>query len=389
MNINNLPITDDLQEQIAYGKELMEAYDEKMLNYIKGLYASVEDWEKRFPISREEMLCKATYDYWMYGFTPEQQIYFHLWGKTHEEKWGYMTQRSSLIYYARLNAKEGMQLLEDKYEAYKYLKPYYKREIIKIASEEDYPLFLDFISRHPQFVLKPVGLHDTKGVRKVDMAEEGDPKALFDSMINVGENYANDYSMEWSNLKTAVLEEIIEQDPEYGALSPKSLNGVRIPTIRVNGKIHVYGCWMKIGVSDELIVGESRNDIMCGIDAETGVFDTCGYFENGDTIECHPVCGTKLKGWQVPKWQELLEFIKEVANTLPETCNYASWDACLTPKGWVIVEGNYYGQALWQLVHEKGSAQEFGDLIGWHMEEGKPWWKYKMKQVERSAGLIK
>lgn len=86
MNINKLPITDNLQEQISYGRELMDTYDAEMLEYIRNLYANIKDWEQRYPISREDMLAKATYDYWMYGFTPEQQIYFYLLNKTHAEK---------------------------------------------------------------------------------------------------------------------------------------------------------------------------------------------------------------------------------------------------------------------------------------------------------------
>lgn len=139
--------------------------------------------------------------------------------------------------------------------------------------------------------------------------------------------------------------------------------------------------------SDELIVGESRNAYMCGVDCETGELVTNEYTEDGKELECHPVSGLKFKGFKFPKWDELIKMLHEMAIQLKPTINYVGWDAVLTPKGLVIVEGNYYGQTLWQVVYKRGMAKEFEDLIGWHMEEGKPWWKYKINLIEKSAGL--
>lgn len=387
MNLNKLQVTDDLQEQIAYGRELMDTYDSDMLKFINNIYDSYVSGGGELPLSQQDMLCKATYDYWMYGFTPEQQIYFQLFNKTHEEKKLYMSFRSEYLYYARLNAKADMNYLEDKYEAYKLLKPYFKREVIKISSEEDYPQFLDFIGRHPQFVLKPLGLSNTKGVKFIDSTKYEDKKALYVTMLNAGESFTGDYTVKWCKHDSAVLEELIDMDPEFGAHSPKSLNIIRIPTVRVNGKVYVYGAYTKIGGSDELIVGESRNAYMCGVDCETGELVTNGFTEDGKELECHPVSGLKFKGFKFPKWDELIKMLHEMAIQLKPTINYVGWDVVLTPKGWVIVEGNYYGQTLWQVVYKRGMAKEFGDLIGWHMEEGKPWWKYKINQIEKSAGL--
>lgn len=388
MNLNNLPITDILSEQISYGKELMESYDEEMLLYIRNLYDRIPDKDWRFPITREEMLCKATYDYWMYGFTPEQQLYFHLFDKTHDEKKEYMSFRTEYLYYARLNTKDDMNTLEDKYEAYKLLKQYYQREMIKISDESDYDNFIDFISRHPQFVFKPLGLSNTKGVEYVDITSTNESvEDMFRRFIGVGSTYNEDYTIKWCKHDSGVLEEIIQQDDRFGAFSPKSLNGIRVATVRINGEVYVYRAWMKIGISDEMIVGESRDALMVGVDCEKGVLNTTGFYETGEEITHHPVSKIKFEGWQIPKWQEFLAMIKGVANSLKSTINYVGWDVCLTPKGWVIIEGNYYGQSLWQLVYKKGMAKEFGDLIDWHMEEGKPWWKYKIKQIEKSAGL--
>ena len=114
----------------------------------------------------------------------------------------------------------------------------------------------------------------------------------------------------------AVLEEIVEQDSEFGKMSPKSLNVIRIGTLRAKGKIHLLGAYTKIGITDDLIVGESRDAIMAGVNLQTGVIETKGYYESGDTTDEHPVSHIKMIGFQFPKWDELLEMLNEVATNM-------------------------------------------------------------------------
>ena len=102
---------------------------------------------------------------------------------------------------------------------------------------------------------------------------------------------------------------------------------------------------------------------------QTGVIETKGYYESGDTTDEHPVSHIKMIGFQFPKWDELLEMLNEVATNMISTINYIGWDVAYTPKGWVIIEGNFFGQHLWQIVYEHGTEKEVGDILGWHIEE--------------------
>ena len=135
----------------------------------------------------------------------------------------------------------------------------------------------------------------------------------------------------------AVLEEIVEQDSEFGKMSPKSLNVIRIGTLRAKGKIHLLGAYTKIGITDDLIVGESRDAIMAGVNLQTGVIETKGYYESGDTTDEHPVSHIKMIGFQFPKWDELLEMLNEVATNMISTINYIGWDVAYTPKGLSLI----------------------------------------------------
>lgn len=321
------------------------------------------------------------YDYWVYGFNIDQEFYLHIFDKTHEEKSSYLTYLSKFLYFARLNKREEMHILEDKYEAYQLLSKYYKRDIIKIESEKDYTVFLEFISKHPIFVVKPLDLSLALGVRKINSNNFRDKHELFLSLLNSTGDFNDDLTVKWSNLSAMVLEELIEQDNNLAKLHPGSVNGVRVTTVRVNGQIHIYHPWIKVGVHNSFIASAALGGFDAGIDAETGVINTDGFLEDGSSIEYHPDTKVKIKGYQIEKWDELICLAKQVASELQPSINYVGWDFVLTPLGWVVMEGNFYGDTMWQMFHQKGFKEEFEILIGWKPEK-KFWWQYNVSDLE-------
>lgn len=383
MNLNKLPVTDDLQEQIQYGKEIAETYDENMLAYIKSKAEAVKNCQERYGLTQDDLMYKSVYDYWMYGFAPEQQVYLNLVHKSHEEKLEYISFQLRLMYYSCLNKKEDMNMLEDKYEAYKLFSSYYKRDVIKISSEGDYDSFLEFIEKHKSFIVKPLGLSSARGVRKVDSDDYDDKKTLFYELMNIGHKFQGDYSIQWSDCNSAILEELIVQDPDFAKIHPYSCNGVRLTTVRMGGAIHFYYPWLKCGVINDVVASADTGGFDAGIDVKTGIVDTDGIFEDGTTCEFHPQTKVKVKGYIIPKWNELLTVAEELALSLKSSINYVGWDFVLTPKGWVVIEANYYGDMLWQMIYNKGMRRDFENLIGWKKDDSKFWWKYKLKDLEK------
>ena len=83
---------------------------------------------------------------------------------------------------------------------------------------------------------------------------------------------------------------------------------------------------------------------LAAIDEATGKIVTPGKTEFGEVIEVHPDTDIPLVGFQIPKWDELLELVKELPTVLPEQ-KYVGWDLALSEtRGWVLVEGNSGGQ---------------------------------------------
>lgn len=382
-NLKKLYYTDNKAEMIIIGKEIADGYDPVWLQEVKSALDIIKDWDKISGESKytaEEVFYKAIYDYWAYGFAPGEQAQYRLLDKSHEEKASYISMNGKFAYLSRLNKKADMHLLEDKYEAYQLLKPYYKRDVIKIETDADYDVFLDFIEKHPEFVAKPVGLYCAIGVRKEKLADYPDAKALFKSLLNSLGEYETTTNR-WSKRHAVVLEELIIQDKDFAAIHPLSVNGVRITTVRIGDTVHIYYPWLKVGVTDNVVASAAQGGFDAGIDAVTGVLDTDGFLEDGSAIEYHPTTNVKIKGFQIPKWDEAISMAKEVAMSLPRTINYVGWDFVLTPKGWIVMEGNFYGDPMWQMYYQKGMKDDFEKLINWKPED-KFWWKQNLKKIE-------
>lgn len=382
-NLKKLYYTDNKAEMIIIGKEIADGYDPVWLQEVKSALDIIKDWDiisGDIKYTKEEVFYKAIYDYWTYGFAPGEQAQYRLLDKTHEEKMSYISMNGKFAYLARLNKKADMHLLEDKYEAYQLLKPYYKREVIKIESDNDYDTFLDFIGRHSEFVAKPVGLYCAIGVRKVKLSDYPDTKTLFHSLLDSVSDYESTTN-KWTKHHAVVLEELIVQDAEFAAIHPLSVNGVRITTIRVYGDVHIYNPWLKVGVIDNVVASAAQGGFDAGIDPLTGILDSDGFLEDGSSIEYHPTTKVKIKGFKIPKWDEAVNMAKEVALSLPRTINYVGWDFVLTPNGWIVMEGNFYGDPMWQMYYQKGMKADFEELISWKPED-KFWFKQNLKKIE-------
>ena len=365
-------ITDNQEEMIAIGRELFElkrdVYTEKMMATING---TIDDnMPNASPEEKERVFFRSIYNYWVYGSSIGEEFYLHFGQMSHEEKKSYITYRERFMYIYRLNNKKDAHILNDKYEAYQLLKPYYLRDVIQIQSEEDYPTFLAFIERHPVFVVKPADLGLGLGVHKVDAGQYADKKALFLEILGEGSDFHKTY---WGNKNSVVLEELIKQVPELERIHPASVNGVRITTVRVGDEVHIVHPWFKVGANGSFVTSAALGTMDACIDPETGIVDTWGVKENGDMLEFHPQTGFRIPGYQIPRWDEAVELAKTLSRSLP-TVGYTGWDLVLTEKGWCVMEGNFHGEFMWQMCYQRGMKKEFEEMIGWKPDKDF-WWQ--------------
>jgi len=173
--------SEDEEYQIRTGREIVEAYPEVYKSWVTEDIK--HDLKRHADIrpdiaggrSLEDIFAIATYDYWQYGIGTTEEFYHEQLGATDEKKRQYITFRERFNYIDYLNKKEDMHLLRNKWDAY-------KREVLLLEGEQDFPAFEAFCQRHPVFVVKPVGLGGSRGVHKVEVGDMN-IHTLFDQLF--------------------------------------------------------------------------------------------------------------------------------------------------------------------------------------------------------------
>ena len=268
-----------------------------------------------------------------------------------------------------------MHLLSNKWHAYQLLKDAYRREVLLLESEQDFPAFEAFCQRHPTFVVKPVGLGLSLGVRKVEVGDT-DPHALFNQLFAE----IKEVNSHWNcgTEKGVLLEELIEQGEEMAVLHPASVNSVRMLTLNLgDGDIRLWYPYVRIGVGGHFISSAATGSIVAGINVGTGVVESTGFDKLGRTTDVHPDTHFTIKGIKIPRWRQLCQKAIEMSERLP-TLRYIGWDFVYDKDGeWIVMEGNENaGISSSQLIHHRGMREEFEQLIGYHYTK-EYWWQGK------------
>lgn len=196
-----------------------------------------------------------------------------------------------------------------------------------------------FLDKHEEFVIKPINGLGGTGVKKMSALEIEDLKDF------------NDYLDE----NEMFLEELIVQDKEWGKISPKSINTIRVMTSNVEGNVNIFCMIARIGNSINLQDNFHQGGSGVLVDTEKGVLVGNATNKDMEEFEVHPVSGIKFDGFKIPYFDEIIKLTKEAALKFPKTI-VIGWDVAITNKGPLIIEGNNGpGFDLPQVVMNKGN----------------------------------
>lgn len=230
--------------------------------------------------------------------------------------------------------KNSRYFMKDKYATYEKFKKYYKRDIVMIKDREDHDLYESFYKKHKNFIAKPYNSNSGQGVLKISK----DYEKYWNEYISNG-----DY----------VLEEYIIESDELLSFHPNSVNTVRFATFNKNKKIYNGFAFLRIGQGESVVDNLGAGGISAAIDLETGIITSTGKDEKLNEYIIHPDTKKQIIGFKIPKWNELLKIVNEVAEMIPDY-PYISWDFALTSKGWVLIEANGCGVFDGIQMHEIG-----------------------------------
>ena len=250
-----------------------------------------------------------------------------------------------------LQAPGAQELFRDKYATYRIFSDYYKREVIPISGEEDYPAFCDFISRHPKFIAKPRSDYGGHGIF-IDSADKSNSREKFRKLLTE---------------KGSVVEELVMQDERMAKFHPQSINTIRVATYLKDGKVTVLESCLRMGVGDAVVDNATSGGICAGVDFESGVVDGKAHLVHGGkkTVIFHPDTHTQILGAQIPCWDELKALVAKLPFVY-EKQPLIGWDFALSENGWVMIEANTRPEV--QGGEERGMRKAVEDALGFEIK---------------------
>lgn len=242
----------------------------------------------------------------------------------------FMTRQLTNRYYNVINNQNYRKVLNYKNLSYEIFKDYYKRDLVCIKDKNDYSVFEEFIKNKKSCILKPFDGHSGENIEIINVDDFNSIDELFDYTLK----------------KTPyVLEELIKQDLGLGIFHEQSVNTVRVVTFQFKDNISILWAFLRTGQGESKVDNMGSSGYGALIDEDNGKVVSNGFDWKGDEVKIHPDSKIKFKGFQIPKWKELLELVKDLSSTLPEM-HCVGWDLALTSDGWVLVEGNARPQCV-------------------------------------------
>lgn len=353
--------TEDREEMTALGRQIIadhpELYPPKLVEMtMKKCGDLVPDEEELRGI-----ICRGAYCEQLYGSSIDEFLLFSFDRRTHRERMQYITEYNHRPEQAFLNRRADCHILNNKFEAYTLLKPFYKREAMLLSGESDYDRFCALAAQNKRLFVKPHNLSLAEGAHRLTIGDRDDLREVFSSLLAESRQFD----------RPLIIEEEIIQSPEMARFNPAEMSLLRVYTILVRGKVHFFYPCIRLMCGDGVTKCGEDYSIDALIDAETGQLVTDGLHSFGQ-YEYHPVTGVRIKGTVLPEWDDMKQMLTDAALKLP-TLRLIGWDVAHSTKGWCIIEGNSNPFFFTQLCVGHGVRKEFRKLIRWPMPPELGW----------------
>lgn len=132
-----------------------------------------------------------------------------------------------------------------------------------------------------------------------------------------------------------IIEELIKQNQVMAELHEESVNTIRIMTY----KGRVIAAILRMGVGKSEIDNASSGGIYAAVDIKTGIVVSHALNYKGEKYIYHPTTQTIIPGFQIPMWNECLNYVKEGAKLI-KGVPLVGWDIAVTDDGPTLVEVN-------------------------------------------------
>ena len=186
--------------------------------------------------------------------------------------------------------------------------------------------FRRFLSDKEYIMVKPLDESCGHGIEKIKVSD-WDPEELYTYVLANGK---------------PLCEEVVVQDETMSLLNSSSVNTIRVTTILKDGNARIVSGGIRMGRNGNHVDNFNSGGLGVIYDRCTGTVISDGFDRERNVYETVPESGIKLKGFQIPRWDEIVAMIKEAALVVPQV-GYVGWDVCISrDHGPLLIEGNSF-----------------------------------------------
>ena len=195
---------------------------------------------------------------------------------------------------------------------------------------------------------------------------------IFKLKIKYRKLYKNDIEISIEELEKQIynsdyiFQDIVVQHPKMSELYSKSVNTMRLVTVRSlkDGKIYLMPSILRIGANGSYVDNTSQGGLAVGFNLETGQLHQYGFHkpQYGMRTETHPDSGIRLLDFHIP-------FIKEAEekaiyfHTMLKDIHSIGWDIAIGIDGPIFIEGNDNWEINGPQVGNKGLKKKFEEYF--------------------------
>ena len=168
--------------------------------------------------------------------------------------------------------------------------------------------------------------------------------SIHENQISVdGKKYSpEEFSLLIENQRL-IVQDVVEQHDALKAFKTKSVNTIRIVTIRgKTGKIGVFAAFLRLSQDSESFVdNRAKGGLGVGIELDTGKLMKYGlpHDSYGIKTEIHELSSIRFMDYQIPFWSETIVLVCSAHKQFYDIQSIG-WDVVITGKGPVLLEGN-------------------------------------------------
>lgn len=256
---------------------------------------------------------------------------FEMYNLNNEQRKTILTRGKNNAFIKELNDKKYTYKFSSKREFNKTFTKFLNRDWLdfnNVSKEE----FNNFIKKHSIFMLKPVDGTCGHGIEKIN-----------------SKKYKKNELYEYIQTKrNVILEEVIKQHKDMNKMYAGAINTCRIISVLRDNKVYIVAAYLRIG-NGSFVDNFNSGGMVVPINVKTGTIEYNALDKVHNLYEYHPITNTKIIGFKIPMWEDVIKIVKKAGKVIPEV-RLVGWDIGISDKGPVIVEANDFpGHDIYQL----------------------------------------